>query len=90
MIRKATYVTIKRLMRASSAGDTSSDRRKWRFRFVDLLVRICLRFILCRFNFPDAVTLNVLRALRCDFIFGMRFLCVILVWFLQLISLPLP
>jgi hypothetical protein len=71
---------IKRLMRASSAGATKPDRRRWRFRFVDLLVSMCLRFILWRLSFPDAVTLKVFRALRCDFILGICSLCVMLLW----------
>ena len=83
-------MTNKRLIFFSSGAETNPERRRWRLRFVDLLVRICLRFILWRLIFPVPVTLNVLRALRCDFIFGMFSLCVMLVYFLVPISPALP
>jgi hypothetical protein len=58
----------------ASVSATNPGLRKWRLRFVALLVRIWLRNAFRRLIFPLAVTLNDFTALRRDFIFGMSFI----------------
>src|SRR5687768_17380485 len=45
--------------------------RRWRFRLVVFLVRMCRRFILLRLNLPVPVTLKRFLAPEFDFILGM-------------------
>lgn len=67
-----------------SALDTRPGFRKPRLRFVDLLVKIWLRFIFRLLIFPEEVNLNVFRAPLCDFIFGITipYFMIVLVLFL--------
>lgn len=54
-----------------SDGETSVERRKCRFRFRDLLVKMWLRNALTRLIFPVPVTLKRFFAPESVFIFGM-------------------
>ncbi len=58
-------------MRDSSAGSTSVDFLRFRFRFCDFLVRMWLWNALLRFSRPDPVSLKRFFAPLFDFIFGM-------------------
>ena len=55
---------------AESAFATTSVPRIWRFRFDDLLVRMCCLKALLRTNLPPAVFLKRFAAPLCVFSFG--------------------
>jgi len=83
-----------RFSRGVSTAETVVVPRRFRFRFVLLLVSMCCLNALLRTIFPEAVRLNRFAAPRCVFNFGMELglsLDEVLYFLRQLfLSAPLP